>query len=149
LCTAAILAGNFLYYPGKTLGDATLAYRSYFELEKMVSRDLADTVSVYSYAPVANEPEVKYLNSEGLHIQRITQAQLDNYSAVLVGNVNAEFTKEQLAALQTWPGNSYEQGVVHVTVYYNPRYFRAKPEWELRTESRAEVWMKEMKNRFK
>jgi hypothetical protein len=149
LCIAAILAGNFLYYPGKTLGDATLAYRSYFELEKMVSRDLADTVPLYSYAPVANEPEMKYLNSKALQIQRITQAQLDNYLAVLVSNVNAEFTKEQLAVLQTWPGNSYEKGVVYATVYYNPRYFYAKPEWKLRTESPVELWMKEMKNRLK
>ncbi|MFN5884306.1 MAG: hypothetical protein ACK445_03110 [Bacteroidota bacterium] len=149
LCLFAILAGNFLYYPGKTLGDATLAYRSYFELEKTVSHDLVDTVPVYSYAPVANEPEMKSLNSDALRIQRITQAQLDNYPAVLVSNVNAEFTSQQLAVLQTWPGNSYEQGVVHITVYYNPRYFNARPEWKLRTESPAEVWMKEMKNRFK
>jgi hypothetical protein len=68
---------------------------------------------------------------------------------VLVSNVNAEFTKEQLAVLQKWSGNSYERGAVYVTLYYNPRYFNARPDWKLRQETPAEVWMKEMKNRFK
>lgn len=148
-CMLCLLAGNFLHYPGKTLGDATLAYRSYFELEQMVSRDLTDTVPVYSYAPVANEPRLKYLNDEGLTIHRIKDGPLASYPVVLVSNVNAEFTKEQLAVLQKWSGNSYERGAVYVTLYYNPRYFNARPDWKLRQETPAEVWMKEMKNRFK
>lgn len=148
LIVASLLAGNFLFYPGKTLGDATLAYRSYFAIEKQIERDFTGD-TVYSYAPIANPIRSKWLESEGLLISRIASDSLSIYPIILESNLNAEFTKEQRSYLATnWYGKSYEQGAVFVTAFLNPAYYSKPTSWTVRKPSWFEQKILEIKNRF-
>ncbi len=141
----SLLFSNWLYYPGKTLGDATLAYRNYFKIEEQIQQQFGDTMDIYSYAPVANPPELKYLKPNGMNIHRITEDDLSNYAVIYQSNVNAEFTQEQLAQLQQWHGTSFERGAVYVNIFFNPAYYPPNSDWKLREEGKFEKWMKEMK----
>jgi EpsG family len=145
----SLIAGNFLYYPGKTLGDATLAYRSYFAIEQQLTLDFDEKDSMYSYAPIANAARAKYLTENGLSISRITTDSFNTYPIILQSNVNAEFSAAQKKYLETnWYGKSYEQGAVYVTVFLNPSFY-AKPEgWLLRTPSWTEQQIINFKSRF-
>lgn len=145
----SLVAGNYLYYPGKTLGDASLAYRDYFELEKQISNEFNDTLLCYSYAPLANEAALTRLSSNGLRIERIRNDQLNIYPVILQSNVNAEFTAEQKALLHTWPGTSYEKGAVYVNLFFNPDFYEARPEWRMRQPGAFELWFSGIKQKVK
>ncbi|MES2779363.1 MAG: hypothetical protein V4651_05635 [Bacteroidota bacterium] len=143
----SLLAGNFLSYPGKNLGDATLAYRSYFSLIKQARS--AINAQPYSHAPIANADDLTYLQSTSfVPIQRLNEASLDTVPVVIQSNVNAEFTDDDKKLLATWYGTSFEQGAVYVNVFANPKYV-AKPEgWSLRQPSTAEQWMIALKKKL-
>lgn len=140
----SLLAGNFLSYPGKNLGDATLAYRSYFALIPQARSIIA--LQPYSHAPIANNDSLTYLHSTPfVPIQRLNEALPDTIPVVIQSNVNAEFTDEDKKLLATWYGTSFEQGAVYINVFANPKYV-AKPEgWVLRQPSTAEQWMMDLK----
>lgn len=146
-----IILGNFLYYPGKTLGDATLAYRSYFALEQQIKLDFADSIQFHSYAPIANPSHAKSLNNKSLDIVRISNNDFSEIPAILQSNLNAEFDHHAKSFLATnWYGKSYEKGGVFVNVFLNPAFYNKPPHWKLRTpgslESYMEYWKKEWKN---
>jgi hypothetical protein len=146
----SLLAGNFLYYPGKNLGDGTLAYRSYFTIAKEIKKDFGDTVCFYSYAPVANPPELTYLDHSGLKTRRIGNLVLDSLPAIIQSNVNAEFTERDKQFLEHhFYGKSYEKGVVYVNVFLNPAYYAKPTGWKLRDPSAVEKWMIGLKERMK
>jgi len=141
----SLFAGNYLYYPGKTLGDGTLAYRNYFKLEEQIRKDFGDSIHFFSHAPVANEPALKYLTDEGFSIGRIRSDSLSGYPAVLQSNVCAEFTASQKKELSNWYGKSYENGAVYVNVFLNPRYYQKPENWQLRKPSAIETWVEAVK----
>ncbi len=145
----SLVAGNYMYYPGKTLGDASLAYRNYFELEKQMRGQFEDTLACYSYAPLANEPELTRLSSEGFIINRIRTEDLGEYPVILQSNLNAEFTAKQKAQLQQWPGTSFEKGAVYVTLFFNPAFYQARPEWHKREPGSFELWFTGWKQKLK
>lgn len=143
--TVSLITGNWLYYPGKNLGDGTLAYRDYFLLEKQVKQDL-ENQPVYSYAPIANDSKLTWLDTSGLNWQRITDQPFDSLPIIIQSNVNAEFSEADKQWLSThFYGKSYEAGVVYVNVFLNPAFY-AKPQgWTLRKPSQFEEWIIQMK----
>lgn len=145
-----LVAGNFLYYPGKTLGDATLAYRSYFEIEKKIKQDFADTTRFYSYAPIANISQAKSLDDSSLDIGRISSNNISEIPVILQSNLNAEFDPETKSLLaSTWYGKSYEKGAVFVNVYLNPALYSKPLQWKLRTPGVIENYMESLKKNWK
>jgi hypothetical protein len=119
-----VVAGNWLFYPGKTIGDATLAYRNYFDIEKQIRNEFGDSLVFYSYAPIGNPSKSKYLDApQVLNVQRIPDENWDNLQAILVSNVNAEFNQKDILFLkENWYGHTFEKGPVFVTVFLNPKY---------------------------
>lgn len=150
ILACSLLAGNFLYYPGKNLGDATLAYRSYFALEGQLKKDFGASYTFYGHAPVANLSQLMYLDDSGLKVARINETPFDSLPAILQSNVNAEFTAEQKKYLaEHWYGTSYEKGAVYVNVFLNPKYYAAPQGWKLREPSAMEKVMEELKGCIK
>ncbi|AMS27746.1 hypothetical protein AEM51_12670 [Bacteroidetes bacterium UKL13-3] len=143
----SLFAGNFLFYPGKNLGDATLGYRSYFSL--ITKARSAALGSSYSHAPIANDDSLTYLHSTPFKpILRINEFMLDTLPVVIQSNVNAEFTVEDKKLLATWYGTSFEQGAVYINVFTNPKY-NGKPQgWKVRKPSMMEQWMMDVKKKF-
>ncbi len=145
----SLLAGNFLYYPGKILGDATLAYRNYFSIEQQLQQEYPGTV-FYSHAPLANASRFRYLDTTGLQIERINETPFDSLPAILQSNVNAEFTQSEIDSLTTnWYGKSYENGPVYVTVFFNPKFYPNVTERDFRQPSAFEEWLVGLKKRVK
>ncbi|MES2558472.1 MAG: hypothetical protein V4590_01940 [Bacteroidota bacterium] len=148
LVLIGLVAGNFLSYPGKTLGDATLAYRSYFAIEKQLEQEHGN-MEMYSYAPIANPPRSKWLTEGGLPISRIVADSLNSYPVILQSNVNAEFASEQRMYLEkNWYGKSYERGAVYVNIFLNPKYYQKPEGWVLRKPSWIEQQVTDVKNKI-
>jgi hypothetical protein len=144
-----LFGGNFLYYPGKILGDATLAYRNYFAIENQLHKEYGNTF-FYSHAPLANIRMYRYLRYKGLLIERINETPLDNLSIILQSNINAEFTQDQIDYLtECWFGKTYQQGPVYVTLFYNPKFHKQKKMSEFRKPSGFEQWLIQVKKRLK
>ncbi len=149
LIGVSLIAGNFLYYPGKTLGDATLAYRNYFRIEQQLKQDFGPSDTMYSYAPIANPVRSRYLTESGLPVLRITTDSLNQYPIILQSNVNAEFSVAQRKFLEIhWYGKSYEQGSVYVNVFLNPAFYRKPEGWLLRKPSWIEQQIFDLKDQL-
>jgi hypothetical protein len=145
----ALLAGNFMYYPGKTLGDATLGYRHYFAIEKQLHEEFGNTF-FYSHAPLANNRMYRYLRYKGLIIERINETPINKLPVILQSNINAEFTQPEIDYLtECWFGKTYESGPVYVTIFYNPKFHKQKKRSEFRKPSMFENWLVNLKQRFK
>ena len=142
-----LVLGNYWYYPGKCLGDATLAYRNYFALEKQIQQELPDSVVMYTYAPLASETKFTTLKDTGnLQVKELYGRSIQEVPVVLQSNCNCEFTTDELNTLQQWKGKSYEQHAVYVNVLFNPQYFQSPPMNEpLREKSAVELWMEKSK----
>jgi hypothetical protein len=146
----SLLAGNFLVYPGKNLGDATLAYRGYFTIEKQLKRDFDSSYRFYGHAPIANASQLMHLDNTGLKVDRINETPFDSLPVIVQSNMNAEFTAEQKHYLADhWYGKSYEAGAVYVNVFLNPKFYNAPTEWKLREQSEAEKQMEKLKQLLK
>jgi hypothetical protein len=142
----SLLAGNFMYYPGKNIGDATLAYRSYFAIEKQLDNEFGNT-PFYSHAPLANSRMNRFLETKGLIIERINETPFDSLPNILLSNVNAEFTQEQKEYLQkNWFGKSYENDAVYVTLFFNPSFNKQTDPSQFREPSWFEKWMIQLKS---
>jgi hypothetical protein len=150
ILATSLLAGNFLYYPGKNLGDATLAYRSYFSIEEQLKKDFDSSYHFYGHAPIANPSQFMYLDESGLKVERINETPFDSLPVILQSNVNAEFSAEQKKYLaENWYGKSYEKGAVYVNVFLNPKYYSKPAGWNLRELSAAENAMEALKSKIK
>jgi hypothetical protein len=141
------VAGNFLYYPGKTLGDATLAYRSYFELEKIIRSDLGKQYKLHSLAPIGNSNHSKYLSKDDPDILRLNPAEMNAADVILQSNINADFDTQTIEYLKNnWHANSYEAGAVYVNVFLNPQKAKSSSDgWKLREPGAFEKQMIRLK----
>ncbi|MFN9583152.1 MAG: hypothetical protein ACK566_10890, partial [Bacteroidota bacterium] len=139
------------YYPGKTIGDATLAYRNYFDLEKTIVHDLANTYSLQSLATKGNTTRSKYLDNRYRDIKRLDLAKLTDADVVLQSNINAEFDQATIRFLQNnWYGTTYASGQVYVNVYLNTLRTKVKPEgWALRKPDFIEKQVIKLKDFFR
>ncbi len=144
----SLAASNFFVYPGKTLGDATLAYRGFFKIEQELHDSLGNSV-LYSYAPIANPRMLRHLAFKGIVTERLTDTtNLDSVPVVLQSNVNAEFTDDQKVYLQkNFKGRTMQSGGVYVNVFYNPKYHPEVLD-SLRKPTAVELWMTRLKSRL-
>lgn len=145
-----LLLGNILYYPGKILGDATLAYRDYFALETKLLEAYPNH-TFYSHAPIANPTELTQLRKNGsARFIRLNNAAFDTIPAIVQSNINAEFTEREKQWLeQNWYGQSFESGAVYVTVFLNPRYYPSTPIKQFRKPSSIEQAIIKLKKIWK
>lgn len=151
LAAIGLVSGNFMYYPGKCIGDANIAYAYIFELEKKVTADFPAGTVFYTYAPLSYPSSIRYLDStKGPVLKGLYHTPIDSVAYVLRSNMNCEFSPEELDKLEAWYGNSYEKGGVYITVYANPLYFTQKPKgWRVRQPSATELWIQRIKGNFK
>jgi hypothetical protein len=142
-------ASNYLVYPGKNLGDATLAYRGFFKIEQQLHDSLGNT-ALYSYAPIANSRMLRHLAFKGIVTERITDSvNLDSVPIVLQSNINSEFTDSQKTyLLEHFTGRTLQSGAVYVNVFYNPVYY-PDVKTNLRKPSPVELWMQGLKAKFR
>lgn len=146
----ALVAGNFMYYPGKCIGDANIAYTPIYNLEKQIAQDFDDSITFYTYAPLSYPSAIRYLDSaKGLRLKGLYNIPLDSVAYVLQSNMNCEFDFNGLAQLKGWHGTTYEQGGVYITIYANPQYLPQKPKgWQIRQPSSAEIWLLNLKKKL-
>ena len=135
-----LAAGNFMYYPGKCIGDGNIAYLPIYRLEKKIQKDFPAGIGFYTYAPLSYPSDVRYLDSsKGLRLKELYNVRLDSVTYVFQSNMNCEFSAEELKALAGWYGTSYEMEGIYVNVYANPAKVLQKPEgWQLRQPSAIE-----------
>jgi hypothetical protein len=146
-CALSLLAGNLLYYPGKCIGDATVAYRNYFFMAQQIKSELPAYMVLYTYPPLSNPDSVTTLHEfSQLNVQAVYGNKIQDIPVVLQSNCNCEFTSEELNELTTWKGKSYEDGAVYVNVLFNPAFYPTPLLNEpLRQKSGFEQWMEKMK----
>lgn len=150
LVCISLLAGNFLFYPGKNLGDGTLLYRSFFSIEKSI-KETYSNLKPNSYAPLSSDSEIRYLQkNKGVDFIPLNDEHLDDAGVIIQSNINAEFTKTQKEYLeQNWHGNSYEKGAVYVNVFLNPKQYAKPKDFRLRQPSEFELWLRKVKYRLR
>lgn len=140
-----LVSGSFWYYPGKCLGDATIAYRRYFDLSEQIKKDLG-TQRLYSYAPLSSPGKYTWLDEQkGLNLAPLYDVRMDTVAYVLGSSFTCELSGEQEEMLQKWHAKSYESGFVHATVYANPARVAKPSGWIRRTPGKAELWMSSLK----
>ncbi|MCC6684440.1 MAG: hypothetical protein IT247_05155 [Bacteroidia bacterium] len=151
LSVLALMAGNFLYYPGKCIGDATITYRNYFFVAARIRTELPSDVVLHTYAPLSNNDSVTTLNEfRLLNTAEIYPHAVNQVPVVLQSNCNCDFTPAELNELALWKGKSYEQGAVYANVLFNPAFYPVPLLNEpLRKKSGAELWMEQLKSNLK
>ncbi|MBX7204715.1 MAG: glycosyltransferase family 39 protein [Bacteroidia bacterium] len=151
LSLVTLMAGNFLYYPGKCIGDATIAYRNYFFIAKQLNAELPDSVVLYTYAPLSNNDSVTTLSEfQFLNTKEIYPRHVNQLPVVLQSNCNCDFTPGELNELGGWKGKSYERGAVYANVLFNPLLYPVPLLNEsLRKKTGAELWMEQLKSNLK
>lgn len=143
-----LLGSSAAYYPGKCIGDATLAYRNYFSIEKEIAKDFAGD-TLYSYAPHANLSRYTYLTeTPPFYVARLYESNLDTVPYVLETNCACDFSaqeKERLA--KNFKGVSYESGGVFANIYTKNRPLPANK--TLRKKGKFETILEDWKKKLK
>ena len=140
--------GSFIYYPGKTIADANIQYRGYFEIDQYAMKSYDDTSKVYSKAPIANPSKFIDLGSDNVAILRIGE-NLDSLPIVISSNICAEFTHEEQETLSHWYGRSFEHGAVYMNYYLNPKFYDKPEGWQLRSPGGLELLILKLKKQYK
>jgi hypothetical protein len=150
ICAVLVLiSGHFWFYPGKIIGDATLHYRSGFQLMPEIT-ELAGEDPVYSYAPLGNSVKHTYLMGNLNNFRSLYNVDFDTVPYVLYSNLSGDFSPEMLQNLRKgWHGKSLEEGQIYFDLFANPKLFPEKKGWELRKPSRYEKLMIEFKQKMR
>lgn len=144
-----IVSGQFLYYPGKVMGDTTLHYRHYFKLEQEIKKDW-EGYWIYSYAPICNESLYTHLDStSGLGMVPLYDNTITDAEVVAYSNLNGEFTSLQLDTLKTWQQRTYSSGPLWVTIFVNPDTKTENQVWNKREKDKWEIRVENWKKRLK
>jgi glycosyltransferase involved in cell wall biosynthesis len=151
LASIALVLGNFMYYPGKCIGDSNIAYLPIYELEQEIKEDFNDSITFYTYAPLSYPNTIRHLNSaKGIRLKGLYNRPFDSVAYILHSNMNCEFSFDGLQQLKGWHGTTYEKNGIYVNIYANPAFIVKKPKgWQLRQPSNIELWMGEIKKKFK
>lgn len=147
----ALVFGNFMYYPGKCIGDSNITYLPIYELEQEIKKDFNDSITFYTYAPLSYPKSIRHLDStKGLRLKGLYNKPFDNVAYILQSNMNCEFSFDGLQQLKGWHGTTYEKNGIYVNIYANPAFIIKKPKgWQLRQPSKIELWMGDIKKKFK
>lgn len=150
LAGVALVAGNFMHYPGKCIGDSNIAYLPIYDLEQEIKADFNDSITFYTYAPLSYPSAMRYLDStKGIRLKGLYNKPFDSVAFVLRSNMNCEFSFDGLQQLKGWHGTTYEKGGIYINIYANPAFIVHKPKgWQLRQPSSIELWMKDAKEKL-
>jgi len=144
-----LLSGNFWFYPGKIVGDATLQYRSTFSLLEEIFEEVGDS-EIHSFAPLGNISRSMYLNDNTGTLSSLYGQNFGEQVYILYGNVSGDFSTDELEYLaKNWYGNSYESGRIWLNLYSNPLMVEKNEKWKLREKSKGEIWMENLKKRIR
>lgn len=145
-----LLGGNFLTYPGKCMGDATLHYRSVFALESEIAEKWGGT-PVHAYAPHSSPREYRYLSDiRGLETRRLYEAPPDSLRLVLRSNLSCEFSAvKRDSLLRVWPCECYERGGVQVELFVHPSLAEKRVMSGPCPESESARWLRGLKRRIR
>jgi 4-amino-4-deoxy-L-arabinose transferase-like glycosyltransferase len=144
-----LFSGHFWVYPGKTIGDATLAYRKVFTLLDQYYADYPDK-KVYSYAPLGNPSKWTYLNEKYPDIQSLYLNALEKADVILKSNVSGDFSSSDARLLDSlFDYHSYQNGNIYLNVYVNKASNIELKGDQKRHPSSMENWIKDLKLRFK
>ncbi|MFT5480728.1 MAG: hypothetical protein ACI9UJ_000241 [bacterium] len=143
-----LFSGHFWFYPGKVIGDATLAYRSVFPLLDQAKAEFND-VPFYSYAPLSNPSIVTALDSNLEDYKALYDVPINGASHVIYTNINGDFGADELKILHSWPSKTYEKGYVYLEVYSNPVLVDKPIVGPKRQPSAFEYWFVRLKNTVK
>lgn len=151
LAGIVLVAGNFMYYPGKCIGDSNIAYLPIYQIEKQLTTQFPKGTEFYTYAPLSYPSAIRYLDSsQGPVFKELYHTHIDSATYVAQSNMNCEFSPEELQKLKGWHGTTFERGGIYINVYANPAKVPVKPTgWQLREPSKGELWMKQMKGKLK
>jgi len=151
VAAAALVAGNFMYFPGKCIGDSNIAYLPIYELEQEIKNDFNDSITFYTYAPLSYPSSIRYLDStKGIRLKGLYNKPFEDIAYIVRSNMNCEFSFDGLQQLKGWHGTTYEKNGIYINIYANPAFIAKKPKgWQLRQSSFIELWMEETKKRFK
>jgi hypothetical protein len=113
--------GNFMYYPGKCLGDANIVYLNYTNIEEELIKIIGAGHIVYSYAPLNNHSLYTQLSTKStIDYADLYEEPIEKLPYVLRTNLNCEFTAEDLKRLEK-NFQSHDMSVygINATLYVN------------------------------
>ena len=143
-----LLSGHFWFYPGKVMGDATLAYRDLFPLIEQMNDEFPREL-MYSYAPLSNSGMYTDLNDDSTNRHALYDVKVDSVKYIIRSNISGDFPSEQVAMLQeNWSVRTYQKGYVYVEVYANPDISTISNP-NKRIIGGFEKWMIDMKRKIK
>lgn len=146
-----LFSGHFWQYPGRTVGDATFAYRNIFPLlEEMNTTVMGEPL--HTYAPLSDANEFAYLKESPVRLNSLYDKNIDEVKYVLRGNISGDFSEDEIAELEgQWPNHTIASGGIYLTLYVNP----AKPlsldttSFRKRETSSFERWFTGKKKRMR
>lgn len=119
LVVLILMSGHLWFYPGKIMGDATLAYRSVFPILDKAKSDY-DQATFYTYAPLSNPSYDSKLCCSKNDYVPLYDLNIKNVPYVLHSNISGDFKDSELTLLRTWPCYTYQRGNVYVEIFSNP-----------------------------
>lgn len=143
-----LFSGHFWFYPGKIIGDATLAYRGLFPLLEEAKSEF-DEAPFHSYAPLSNPGHLTRLNDNKDDYKALYDVPLKTVSYVIFSNFNGDFSQDDLKTLHRWPSKTYEKGYVYLEVYSNPELVHKPIVGPKRQPSAFEIWFIKLKYTIK
>jgi len=142
-----LLSGHFWFYPGKVMGDATLAFRDVFPLLEQIDKDFEGEV-MYSYAPLSNPGKFTHLSGDSTNRMALYDVDMDTVTYILRSNISGDFKVDELIELRdSWSVKTYESGNVYVEVYIHPDIKGIQN--TRRVVGRLERWMLTLKEAIK
>jgi hypothetical protein len=146
---AVLLSGHFWFYPGKTVGDATLAYRQIFPLIEQYHTDYAGHTA-HSYAPLGNKAKWMYANEKWPDIIPLYDKKLLDADIILKSNTSGDFLFGQQYILDSnFNWHSYQNGTIYLNIYVNKDTNIPLAATAQRKPTRAEKWIEKLKLKIK
>lgn len=149
LLSLVLLSGHFWFYPGKVMGDATLAYRNIFPLLKEAKEEFGHPV-FHTYAPLSNPEFDTYLGTSKTDYRALYSLELEDAHHVIVSNISGDFSQRELNTLHSnWPVKTYERRNVYLEVYSNPEKVKHPITGPKRKIGKLEQWIIWLKHKIK
>jgi hypothetical protein len=144
-----LFSGHFWHYPGRTIGDANLAYRNIFPLLEQMD-EIVNHDTLYTYSPLSDANEYAYLSNSHVRLNSLYDKNFENVTYVVRSNVSGDFSDEIINELEEkWNSHTIQEGPVYLTLYINPRAKVPVKQTAKRSVGRFEMWFDKMKKQLR
>jgi 4-amino-4-deoxy-L-arabinose transferase-like glycosyltransferase len=144
-----LMSGHFWNYPGRTVGDATLAYRNIFPLLEQMN-ELVEGDPMYTFSPLSDAKEFAYLGKSPVHLKSLYDKNYRDVNYVLRGNVSGDFSDELIEELDSdWNSHTLQKGQLYLTLYVHPQAKAPVDQMLQRRVGTYEKWFKKMKKQLR